>query len=104
VVVLKDAVTRIYTPEGRIYVNTTGNPGMSTAGSGDVLTGIICGLAAQMQNGRMAAVLGVYLHGLCGDYAVAQSNVYAMTAMDIAEALKYVLKGETWQNAEDKSL
>lgn len=94
VIVLKDAVTRIYTPEGTVYVNTTGNPGMSTAGSGDVLTGIICGLAAQMEDASMAAVLSVYIHGLCGDLAAREGNPYSMTAMDIAEALKYVLKEE----------
>lgn len=94
VIVLKDAVTRVYTPEGTVYVNTTGNPGMSTAGSGDVLTGIICGLAAQMEDASMAAVLSVYIHGLCGDFAAKEGNPYSMTAMDIAEALKYVLKEE----------
>lgn len=94
VIVLKDAVTRIYMPEGTVYVNTTGNPGMSTAGSGDVLTGIICGLAAQMEDASMAAVLSVYIHGLCGDFAAKEGNPYSMTAMDIAEALKYVLKEE----------
>ena len=94
VIVLKDAVTRIYTPEGTVYVNTTGNPGMSTAGSGDVLTGIICGLAAQMEDPSLAAVLSVYIHGLCGDFAAKEGNPYSMTAMDIGEALKYVLKEE----------
>lgn len=92
ILVLKDAVTRIYTPDGIVYVNTTGNPGMSTAGSGDVLTGIICGLAAQMKDGVMAAVLGVYIHGLCGDYGAKKGNPHSLTAMDMAENLKYVLK------------
>lgn len=100
VLVLKDAATRIYTPEGLVYVNTTGNSGMSTAGSGDVLTGIICGLAAQMEDGAMAAVLGVYIHGLCGDYGIKEGNPYSLTAGDMADALKYVLKGD----AEDESL
>ena len=92
VLVLKDAVTRIYTPDGIVYVNTTGNPGMSTAGSGDVLTGIICGLEAQMKDGVIAAALGVYIHGRCGDYAAEQENPHALTAMDMAENLSYVLK------------
>lgn len=100
VLVLKDAAARIYTPEGLVYVNTTGNPGMSTAGSGDVLTGVICGLAAQMKNGIMAAVLGVYIHGSCGDHAATEGNPYSMTAGDMTDALKYVLKGD----AEDESL
>ncbi|MBP3458689.1 MAG: NAD(P)H-hydrate dehydratase [Lachnospiraceae bacterium] len=100
VLVLKDAATRIYTPEGLVYVNTTGNPGMSTAGSGDVLTGIICGLAAQMKDGAMAAALGVYIHGLCGDHGAKEGNLYSLTAGEMADALKYVLKGD----AEDESL
>lgn len=92
VLVLKDAATRIYTPDGVVYMNTTGNPGMSTAGSGDVLTGIICGLEAQMKNGAMAAALGVYIHGMCGDYGAKKGNPHSLTAMDMAENLKYVLK------------
>lgn len=94
IIVLKDAVTRIYTPEGTVYVNTTGNPGMSTAGSGDVLTGMLCGFAAQMEDDVMAAALSVYIHGLCGDHGAKTVNPYSMTAMDIAEALNYVLKEE----------
>lgn len=94
IIVLKDAVTRIYIPGGTVYVNTTGNPGMSTAGSGDVLTGILAGLLAQMEDDAMAAALSVYIHGLCGDFAAKEGNPYSMTAMDIAEGLKYVLKEE----------
>lgn len=104
IMVRKDAATRIYTPEGQVYLNTTGNPGMSAAGSGDVLTGIIGGLAAQMQDGVMAAVLGVYLHGMCGDFAAGKENPYAMTAMDMVNALKYVLKKEAWKDADEKAL
>ena len=94
VIILKDAATRLYTPEGIVYINRTGNPGMSTAGSGDVLTGIVCGLAAQMEDAVMAAALSVYIHGLCGDFAAKEGNPYSMTAMDIAEALRFVLKEE----------
>lgn len=94
VIVLKDAVTRIYTPEGTVYINTTGNPGMSTAGSGDVLTGILAGLSAQMEDAAMAAVLSVYIHGMCGDLAAEEGNPYSVTATDIAEALKFVLREE----------
>lgn len=100
ILVLKDAATRIYTPEGMVYVNTTGNPGMSTAGSGDVLTGILCGLLTQMKDKTLAAVLGVYLHGRCGDYAEEEGNAYSMTATDMIDALNYVLKGA----AKDETL
>ena len=87
-------MTRIYTPEGTVYINTTGNPGMSTAGSGDVLTGILAGLSAQMEDAAMAAVLSVYIHGMCGDLAAEEGNPYSVTATDIAEALKFVLREE----------
>lgn len=100
VLVLKDAATRVYTPEGTVYVNTTGNPGMSTAGSGDVLTGILCGLLAQAKEKTLAVAAGVYLHGQCGDYAAKTGNPYAMTAADLADALNYVLKGA----AKDETL
>ena len=63
-VVLKGAFSSISTPEGNIYFNSTGNPGMATGGSGDVLTGIILGLLAQHYPPLEAALLGVYLHGV----------------------------------------
>lgn len=100
ILVLKDAATRIYTPEGTVYVNTTGNPGMSTAGSGDVLTGMLCGLLTQAEDKILAAVAAVYLHGLCGGYAAKEGNPYAMTAKDMISALNYVLKGA----AKDETL
>lgn len=92
ILVLKDAVTRVYAPDGSVYVNTTGNPGMSVAGSGDVLTGMLAGLLAQMKDGVMAAVLAVYLHGACGDLAAQKKNCYTMTATDIMEAADDALK------------
>lgn len=92
ILVLKDAVTRVYTPEGHVFINTTGNPGMSVAGSGDVLTGMLTGLLAQMKDGIMAAVLAVYLHGACGDLAAQKKNYYTMTAIDIIEAADDALK------------
>ena len=61
--VLKDAKTIIGDPDGQIYINLTGNPGMATAGSGDVLTGIIAGLIAQNLNPYKAAVLGTFFTG-----------------------------------------
>ncbi len=68
--ILKGAHTAIATPDGTIYFNSTGNPGMATAGSGDVLTGMITGLLAQGYNAFEATILGVYLHGLSGDFAL----------------------------------
>ncbi len=64
IIVLKGAYTRIALPDGSIYFNSTGNPGMATGGTGDVLTGILAGLLAQNLPPEKAALLGVYLHGL----------------------------------------
>lgn len=70
VIVLKGAYTQIITPEKKVYINSTGNPGMATAGSGDVLTGMILSLLGQHYSPVEAAILGVYLHGLAGDQAL----------------------------------
>jgi ADP-dependent NAD(P)H-hydrate dehydratase / NAD(P)H-hydrate epimerase len=86
-VVLKGAYTAITTPDGRCFFNTTGNPGMATGGSGDVLTGIIAGLAAQGYLPLECCLLGAYLHGLAGDLACAGLGFEAMTANDITEHL-----------------
>lgn len=83
-IVLKDAVTLVQGAEGKVFYNTTGNPGMSTAGSGDVLAGMIAGLCAQGVSTFKAAYTGVYLHGLAGDLAREAHGVYGMTASDIA--------------------
>lgn len=82
-IVLKGRYTAIVTPQGEIFFNTTGNPGMATAGSGDVLTGIITGLLAQGYKAGEAAILGVYLHGLAGDLAAAASAQESVVAHDI---------------------
>ncbi len=85
--VLKGAHTAVCTPAGKCYFNSTGNPGMATAGSGDVLTGIILGLMAQRYNPAHAAVLGVYLHGLAGDLAASKLSQQGMIAGDIVKFL-----------------
>ncbi|MBT8185046.1 MAG: NAD(P)H-hydrate dehydratase, partial [Eudoraea sp.] len=86
ILVIKEAHTiTIY--EGRGYVNATGNPGMATAGSGDVLTGILTGLVAQKYEPLQAALFGVYLHGRAGDIAVEEIGYQALTASKITEAL-----------------
>lgn len=86
-VLLKGHYTLVATPAGRMYYNTTGNPGMATAGSGDVLTGIIIGLLAQKYAAWEAAVLGVYLHGLAGDIAAAYTSQESLIATDIINYL-----------------
>jgi NAD(P)H-hydrate epimerase len=82
-VVLKGAHTGIASPDGRYWFNTTGNPGMATGGSGDVLTGLITGLLAQGFPPLDAAMAGVYLHGLSGDLAVEGSSEEALIAGDL---------------------
>ncbi len=86
-IVLKGAYTVVITPEGHFYFNPTGNPGMATGGSGDVLTGVILALLAQGYPPEHAARLGVYVHGLAGDIACRNKGEIGMTAGDIADAL-----------------
>ena len=85
ILVLKGAFTSVSTPAGKLYFNSTGNPGMATAGSGDVLTGIILGLLAQGMSSENAAVCGVYLHGLAGDLAAKDKSQPSLIAGDIVE-------------------
>lgn len=91
VLVLKDART-VVTDGKQIYLNTSGNNGMATGGSGDVLTGIIAALLAQGLERFQAATLGVYLHGLAADYVAKKYNQYSLMASDIIEALPIVLQ------------
>ena len=86
-IIVKGAWTTIVTPEGNFYFNPTGNPGMATGGSGDVLTGILLGLLAQGYSQEEACILGVYIHGLAGDIAAEEKTQMGMTATDIIEAL-----------------
>lgn len=90
IVVGKDAGT-VVSDGCNVYLNQTGNEGMATAGSGDVLSGIIAGLCAQGEAGFDAAWKGVYLHGRAGDYALEQSNSYSLIAGDIANALTQII-------------
>ena len=85
--VLKDRYTVIVTPEGECWYNTTGNAGLATAGSGDVLAGIITGLLAQQYTPTAAAILGVYLHGKAGEHASRKYSMEAMIASDIIDQL-----------------
>lgn len=84
VTVLKGAGTLVATPNGKTYINTTGNPGMATGGSGDVLSGIIGALAGQGCSCLAAAACGVYIHGFAGDIASKALGEYGMIASDIA--------------------
>ncbi|MCK5105255.1 MAG: NAD(P)H-hydrate dehydratase, partial [Cyclobacteriaceae bacterium] len=86
-VVLKGAHTSISTPDGKVYFNSTGNPGMATGGSGDVLTGIITSLLGQKYTPEDASILGVYLHGLAADIAVEFIGEESLSASDIIEYL-----------------
>jgi NAD(P)H-hydrate epimerase len=85
IIVLKGAFTRVCTPNGDVYINSTGNSGMATAGSGDVLTGMITGLLAQQYLPHEAAVFGVYLHGLAGDFALGKQSKESLIATDIID-------------------
>jgi NAD(P)H-hydrate epimerase len=87
IVVLKGANTSITSPSGRVVFNSTGNPGMATAGSGDVLTGIILSLLAQGYNPVDAAVAGVYLHGIAGDIAANEACYESIIASDIISCI-----------------
>ncbi len=90
-VVLKGAPTVTADPAGRCFVNSTGNPGMATGGSGDVLSGIILSFLGQGLDGPRAAHLAVYLHGLAGDLAAEEKTVWGMSAGDIPEYMPQAL-------------
>jgi NAD(P)H-hydrate epimerase len=91
-IILKGAHTAICTPDEKCYFNPTGNPGMATAGSGDVLTGIILGLLAQSYSPLHAALVGVFLHGLSGDIAAALNSEESLIAGDIIANLGAAFK------------
>ena len=87
VTVLKGAHTSVTTPAGQSFFNSTGNSGMATAGSGDVLTGIILGLLAQGYSPEVASIMGVWLHGSAGDAAVRSETKESLIASDIIDNL-----------------
>ncbi len=87
VVLLKGAYSSIICPDGSCYFNSTGNPGMATAGTGDVLTGIILGLLSQGYDSKWATLIGVYLHGLSGDIAVEKFGEDSLISSDIIDQL-----------------
>lgn len=83
IIIIKGHYSFIACPDGKGYFNITGNAGMATGGSGDVLTGILTGLAAQGYNPEEAAIFGVFLHGLAGDLAAEEQSMEALIASDI---------------------
>lgn len=87
ILIMKGPKTMVHTPGGVSYRNTTGNPGMATAGTGDVLTGIILGLLARGCPPVDAACLGVFLHGRSGDIAMLRTGVESLIASDLVEHL-----------------
>ncbi|HEX8546539.1 MAG TPA: NAD(P)H-hydrate dehydratase [Cytophagaceae bacterium] len=91
-IILKGAHTVTACPDGSLYFNSTGNPGMAKGGSGDVLTGIICGLLSQCYEAKKAAILGVFMHGFAGDKAVSKSNIHTIIASDIIENISEFYK------------
>lgn len=95
-IILKGAYSAIITPEGKCWFNTTGNPGMATGGSGDVLTGVVLALLAQGYETETAARLATYVHGLAGDIACKKHGAIGMTAGDIVSSLPLA-----WRMLED---
>jgi hydroxyethylthiazole kinase-like uncharacterized protein yjeF len=87
IIVLKGAYSTVVTSQGKIFFNSTGNPGMATAGSGDTLTGIILSLLAQGYTSENAAIVGVYIHGLAGDIAAGKRGYESLIASDIIDCL-----------------
>ncbi len=92
VIIVKGAFTRIATPSGELYINITGNPGMATAGSGDVLTGIVLSLLAQGYDAVTAARLAVFIHGKAGDVIADLNSEEALIAGDIPQHLGKIFK------------
>ncbi len=93
--VLKGARTIVADKHGEVWINPTGNPGMSTGGMGDVLTGIIAGFIALGLSPRDAAVAGVYVHGMAGDIVYAYHRNSAVLASDLLERIPYVISSHT---------
>jgi NAD(P)H-hydrate epimerase len=91
-VVLKGNKTVVASPSGEVFINMNGNPGMATAGSGDVLSGIILGLMAQGLSPQSAAMAGVYIHGCTGDLAAEISGQRGLVAGDLLDNLPYILR------------
>ncbi len=90
--VLKGSPTVVATKEGKVHVNVHGNPGMATAGMGDVLTGIIAAMVSQKLKPADAAIVGTYIHSLAGDVALQSKGMYSLIATDVIESLPQAFK------------
>jgi len=90
--VLKGAPTIIFLPNGEVLINTSGNPGMAKFGTGDVLTGVIAGLLAQLKQVEEAVVAGVYIHSLAADLLLNKFTEFGYTASDIIDNLPQTIK------------
>ena len=86
-IILKTASTSISCPDGKIYFNATGNPGMAKGGSGDALTGLLTGLVARLKNYKSACLLAVYLHGLAGDVAKDKYSIESFTVSQLIDCI-----------------
>jgi NAD(P)H-hydrate epimerase len=93
--VLKGAHTQIHCPDGTCYFNSTGNPGMATGGSGDVLSGIITSLLAQKYSSKEAAIIGVFIHGLSGDIMAEKVGEISLNASDLILGIPKAFKSLT---------
>lgn len=91
-IILKGHYSVLCTPDGKAFFNSTGNAGMATAGSGDVLTGILTALCARGYSQQEACLLGMYLHGLAGDIAAREKGMESLIASDIIDNLPLAFK------------
>jgi NAD(P)H-hydrate epimerase len=103
-VVLKGHRTIIATPDEKVFINPTGNPGMATGGTGDVLSGMIAAWLGQLLDAEAACKLAVYLHGLAGDQAEAHNGDVSMTALDLADHIGAALIDLTGRRRADQNL
>ncbi|MCM1348988.1 MAG: NAD(P)H-hydrate dehydratase [Firmicutes bacterium] len=85
-ILLKGHYTKLVRPDGKVYINSSGSPAMATAGSGDVLTGILLSLMAQGYKPEVAAIMAAYIHGRAGEIAASEKGIYGTVAGDIADA------------------
>ena len=97
IVVLKSHRTVVASPDGKVYANILGNPGMASGGTGDVLAGAIASFASQRRDALLSALAGVYFHSLAADIACAYLGEYSLIAGDIINCLPYAIK-ETQEN------
>jgi NAD(P)H-hydrate epimerase len=98
-VVLKGAYSAVATPDGRLYFNMSGNPGMAKGGSGDVLTGVLLALAANGLEMEDVACIGVFAHGMAGDLLREEHGMRGMTAGLLAEGM-----GRVWSKLEGNEI